>query len=199
MKRLVLLLLFLGVCGRQAPGESLWAAGARSSLIRDTKAREVGDLLTITIDERAAVSKESSRSGSKEEASEFAVELFKLFGWEGKAPNLPSIKWDSKREYDGEAEFSSNDTFTKRLTVIVKELLPNGNLLVEGTHELQTDGDETTITISGIVRPIDILENNTVPSEFVADAKITYNSTGPTARSSKRGWFTRLLDFIWPF
>jgi flagellar L-ring protein precursor FlgH len=199
VKRLVLLLLFLGVCGRQAPGESLWAAGARSSLIRDTKAREVGDLLTITIDERAAVSKESSRSGSKEEASEFAVELFKLFGWEGKAPNLPSIKWDSKREYDGEAEFSSNDTFTKRLTVIVKELLPNGNLLVEGTHELQTDGDETTITISGIVRPIDILENNTVPSEFVADAKITYNSTGPTARSSKRGWFTRLLDFIWPF
>lgn len=199
MKQLVFFALFLAATSRVAWGESLWDGSARVSLIGDTKARKVGDLLTITIDERAAVSKESSRSTSKEEASELAVQLFKLFGWEGDTDHLPTLKWDSKREFDGEAEYSSSDTFTKRLSVIVKEVLPNGNLLVEGTHRLATEGDETTITISGIVRPIDIREDNTVRSEFVADAKITYNSTGPSARNTRRGWFTKLLDFIWPF
>jgi flagellar L-ring protein precursor FlgH len=199
MKQLVFFALFLAAAARGASGESLWDGSAHVRLIGDTKARKVGDLLTITIDERAVVSKESSRSTSKEEASELAVQLFKLFGWEGNADRLPALKWDSKREFDGEAEYSSSDTFTKRLSVIVKEVLPNGNLLVEGTHELAADGDETAITISGIVRPTDIREDNTVPSEFVADAKIAYNSKGPSGRNTRRGWFTKLLDFIWPF
>jgi len=199
VKHLFFLVLFLGAAAMPAACESLWAKNPPGNLCRDTKARRVGDLLTIVIDEQSEVSKESSRSTRKETAAELGVDLFRLFGLEGDAGDLPGLKWDSSREFDGEAEYASTDSFSKRLSVIVKEVLPNGDLLVEGRRQISTQGDETTITISGIVRPVDIREDNSVLSELVADARITYESTGPAAENTTRGWFLRLLDVIWPF
>lgn len=199
MKKLLIAVFIVVMVSAPVLAESLWAKKPPGNLIRDTKARNAGDLLTIVIDERAEVSKESSRSNSKETATELGVNLFKLFGWEGKTDGLPGLDWDSKREFDGETEYTSSDSFTKRLSVIVKEVLPNGNLLVEGSRQMNTEGDETLITISGIVRPIDIRADNSVLSELVADAKIAYDNKGSGAANTKRGWFLKLLDVIWPF
>ena len=198
MKVILFLMLFLAAAN-VAACESLWVKNPPGNLCRDTKAREVGDLLTIVIDEQAEVSKESSRSTSKKSATELGVDLFRLFGWEGDAAELPGLKWDSSREFDGEAEYSSTDSFTKRLSVIVKEVLPNGNLLIEGRRQMSTEGDKTTITITGVVRPIDVREDNSVPSELVADAQITYDTKGPAGKNTRQGWFLKLLDVIWPF
>jgi len=200
MKKIIAFILVAAVffC-RAAPAESLWERGNRGSLIRDTRAREVGDVITILIDERAEVSKESNRSNSKEASSDLAIDLFRLFGTERVTDELPGLKYDSSREFKGEADFESSDTFTKRLSVIVKEVLPNGNLVIEGKREIIMAGDETTIIISGIVRPADVSADNTVPSELVADAKIEYEGDGPAADSTKRGWLLSILDFIWPF
>lgn len=199
MKILLFFAAFLSAAILPAAGESLWEKNPPGNLCRDMKARKPGDLLTIVIDEQAEISKESSRATSKESSTDLGVDLFKLFGWEGDTGHLPALKWDSKREFDGDAEYESIDSFTKRLSVIVKEVLPNGNLLIEGRREIDTEGDETIITITGIVRPADIREDNSVPSELVADAQISYNSDGPAASNTKRGWFLKLLDIIWPF
>ncbi|HUW34844.1 MAG TPA: flagellar basal body L-ring protein FlgH [Planctomycetota bacterium] len=200
MKMKLLLTMLIVLVAAAAAGDSLWAKNPPGNMIRDTKARSIGDLLTVLIDERAAVSKEANRSLSKENSTDFGVDAFSLFGLKNNnSSNMPALKWDSKKDFAGETEFKSTDTFTKRLTVTVKEVLPNGNLLIEGRRNITTSGDETTMTITGIVRPEDISANNSVPSELVADAKITYDGDGPSEQNTRRGWFTKLLDIIWPF
>jgi len=194
------IIAFLLLTSATASGDSLWARNTSGSMIRDTKARTVGDLLTVLIDERSEVSKEANRSLSKENSLDFGVDAFSLFGLKNDdSSNMPSLKWDSKKDFEGESEFKSTDTLTKRLTVTVKEVLANGNLLIEGRRSIKTSGDETTMTITGIVRPEDISAANTVPSELVADAKITYDGDGPSEQTTRRGWFAKLLDIIWPF
>jgi len=184
----------------RAAGDSLWVKNPPGSMIRDTKARSIGDLLTVLIDERSAVSKEANRSLSKENSLDFGVDAFSLFGLKNNnSSNMPALKWDSRKDFAGESEFNSTDTLTKRLTVTVKEVLANGNLLIEGRRSIKTSGDETTMTITGIVRPEDVSAANTVPSELVADAKITYDGEGPSEQTTSRGWFSKLLDIIWPF
>jgi len=180
-----------------AAGQSLWEGNTRGNLYRDTKARAVGDLLTVQIDERSEVSKDASRSSNKEHTLDMGVDAFSLFGLAGK--DLPATKWDSKRDFTSASEFTSSDTLSKRLSVVVKEILPNGNILIEGKRQITAAGDVTTITITGIVRPEDIRADNSVPSELVADAKIAYDGKGPWANSTRRGWFLRVLDAIWPF
>jgi len=200
MKRILATAAAIAITGAAAAhAESLWEQGRCVNPCGDLKARSVGDILTVIIDERAVISKESSRSTSKEESTDLGVQLFRLFGWEGDSNHLPALQWDSSREFDGEADYESTDTFTKRLSLIVKEVQPNGNLLIEGSRRISTAGDDTTITISGIVRPQDISADNTVPSELVAEATIAYDATGPSADNTRRGWFLKLLDFIWPF
>jgi len=188
------------MCGSLAGGQSLWEKNPPGNLYRDTKARAVGDVLTVLINEQAEVSKDSSRSLNKEHSADMGVDAFKLFGLNNNGEStLPGLKWDGKKDFNGEAEYKSSDTFVKRLAVTVKEVLPNGNLLLEGRRQIGTDGDVTTMTITGIVRPQDIAADNSVASELVAEAKISYEGEGPAAETTRRGWFVRLLDSIWPF
>jgi len=196
----ILLAIFLAAWGVGAAGQSLWEKNPPGNLYCDTKARAVGDLLTVLIDEKTEVSKDASRTLDKEHSVDLSVDAFRLFGLNNNGNStLPAAKWDSAKDFDGQAQYSSTDSFTKRLAVTVKEVLANGNLLIEGRRQMNTDGDETIMTITGIVRPEDIRADNSVPSEVVADAKITYEGDGPTASTIRRGWFLKILDAIWPF
>ena len=197
-----LLLLLVLACGLLAPAaaDSIWEKNPPGNMFADTKARKVGDLLTVQIDERAEVSKEANRTLNKENSVDLGVDAFSIFGAKNDMPgNLPAVKWDATKDFKGESEYTSSDTLTKRLSVTVKEVLPNGNLLIEGRRQILTSGDETTMTITGIVRPEDIRADNSVPSELVADAKISYSGSGPADQTTSRGWFAKILDFIWPF
>ena len=183
-----------------AAAESLWGKNPPGNMFADTKARKAGDLLTVQIDERAEVSKNSDRTLNKENNVDLGVDAFSIFGAKNDtASNLPAVKWDATKDFKGEAEYKSSDTLTKRLTVTVKEVLPNANLLIEGRRQITTSGDETTMTITGIVRPEDIRADNSVPSELVADAKISYSGSGPADQTTSKGWFAKILDVIWPF
>ena len=150
MNRIVIAASIVIAVAAGAAAESLWEKGGRGNPCSDLKARNIGDILTVIIDERAVVSKESSRSTSKKESTDLGVQLFRLFGWEGDPNHLPALKWDSNRAFDGEADYESTDTFTKRLSLIIKEVQPNGNFLIEGSRRISTAGDSTTITISTI-------------------------------------------------
>jgi flagellar L-ring protein precursor FlgH len=186
-----------------ARADSLWRQAGRDagSVFRDTKARRVGDIVTIVIQESASVTKEKETELKKNSETEAKIELLRLFKNIGvkDTTDLPSLKWDSKREFKGEADQKTKEEFTKTMTAVVKEVLPNGNLLIEGSSDVVTDDDITTVTVSGAIRPQDITPTNTISSRQIANARINYQTKGPLKQNTRKGWADRFLDIIWPF
>ena len=200
------LVLFVMATAGNVSAESLWrnAGDEAGSLFIDTKARQVGDIVTIVIQESASVSKAKDSELKKSSDTEFNLELFRLFGLEnrlhsGETGEWPAVKWDSERNFKGEADNSSTEQFSKTMSAVVKEVLPNGNLLIEGVSDVVTDEDITTVTVTGIIRPIDISPLNTILSHSIANARINYQAKGPLKQNTKKGWLNRFIDAIWPF
>ena len=91
------------------------------------------------------------------------------------------------------------DLLRTRLAAEIVDRKPNGNLVIEAKHTFTKQRETTTITLSGTIRPQDVLPDNSVYSFYIADADIRYDSTGPVTDASKRGWLTKIVDKIWPF
>lgn len=182
-----------------AAGQSLYKKGKRNHapLISDNRARAVGDVVTVVIDEDQTV--ENSENVKQDESSSAKADVTTFTP----APDLPGeilpVEWSSERSYAGQADFKKKGNFETRITAVVTDVMPNGNLVVEGRRKVVLDGEEKWMTLSGVVRPFDIDAENTVKSELVANATITYESSGPLAQATKKGWFERLIDWLWPF
>ena len=85
------------------------------------------------------------------------------------------------------------------MTAVVREVLPNGNLVVQGSRATVVNNEEQLMTLTGIVRPEDISRDNIVLSTQVADARITFGGIGLVADKQRSGWGTWLFDWVWPF
>ena len=85
------------------------------------------------------------------------------------------------------------------ISAVVQEVLPNGNLYINGRREIKVNHETQYITFSGIVRPADISQSNEVSSTYVANAKMTYSGVGVIADKQKPGWLGRIVDNVWPF
>jgi flagellar L-ring protein precursor FlgH len=88
---------------------------------------------------------------------------------------------------------------TASIGCTVVEVLPNGNLVIRGSREIEVNGETQYIVLEGVVRPVDVASDNTVKSTQIADAKIYYTGRGVLTDKQKPGWLARLLDHIWPF
>ena len=190
------LLLFL-LCGL-SPGQSLWDPSyAVRPLFADNTARGVGDILTIVIKENAKVTNSEKTQLEKESSLDAAITNFDLL------PNLfeplPKVVADSKKSFDGRGIYDKDNRFETTMSVVVIDTYPNGNMLVEGTRSVVIDGDSKIVKLTGIVRAFDVTRQNTVQSDQVANVRISYRGTGPLSRATNRGWFSRLLDIVWPF
>jgi flagellar L-ring protein FlgH len=115
--------------------------------------------------------------------------------------NLPTvgIAADSSRSMDGKSNYKDERKIEDRVTVVVEDIHPNGNLVVVGTRMRDISGDKQTIQVSGIVRPSDISYDNTVRSEQVANFQLVATSDGPTKDYTTPGWFSKFLGWMWPF
>jgi len=192
-----------------AHADSLWrpAEGPAFSWFSDTKARRVGDIVTILISEESKATTDLKQSHSKDTQTTAVIEeLRHLCGINkpsedatGDDKGLPELDWKSSRKFDAEAKAESKEELELRVSAVVKEILPNGNLLIEGHREIRHDHDLRLVHISGIVRPTDVTAANTVLSEHIADARISYEGLGPAAGTKNKGWGSRVIDWIWPF
>ena len=119
----------------------------------------------------------------------------------GKLFNLKDLNLDveAKTKFDGKADFDSDRKVTDSVTVVVEDVLPNGNLVVLGKRTREVSGDIQAIEISGVVRPSDITFSNTVSSKQVADFHVVYRSKGQENRFTKPGWLDQLLNLVNPF
>jgi len=193
--------VFAGASALFAPdalGQSIWKQSVnRRSLYADQSARQVGDLLTVRIQESQVIQNNESSSLAKDSTLDAAITNFDI------KPNafdqLPAVAMNSSREFEGSATYNKNGNFEASLTVMVIDVLPNGNMVIEGSRDIRMDREHKRIRISGIVRPQDVAPSNTVPSSSVAQARISYEGTGPLTRTTNPSWFDVLLDFIWPF
>jgi len=164
------------------------------SLYADHRAQRVGDVITIIIEESSKASKTAATQTSKK--SETNGSLSDLFGLgRGRLPLKMGV--DAGSDYSGSGSTSRSGTMDAKITATVKEILPNGNLVLEGKRNITVNDDIQTISIKGIVRPQDVRSDNTVLSIYLADAEIKYEGQGPIAQ--KPGIVTKILQtpFHW--
>ena len=181
---------------------STWPESGRS-MFADHKAYDVGDIVTVIVEEGSELSSTAGSSLSKSSATEGAINTLDVPKSAG-APkvfpgDMPAVDYEASRSFNGNGTYTLKDSIKTSLSAVVVEVLPNGNLMIEGARFRESVDEKVHIRISGIVRPEDITADNTVPSTAVAQGKIVFDSMGPVARSSRRGWLDRLIDYIWPF
>lgn len=189
---------------------AIYQAGYSRQLFSDAKAHRVGDLLTIVLDESTQASKSASTSTKKQDSVSITNPV--LFGSpvQFNAPGILPLasnrsnglgnSLDSSQKFGGTGDSSQSNSLTGNITVVVTRVLPNGNLVVRGSKHLTLNQGDELIHISGLVRPEDIQQDNTVLSTRVADAQITYSGTGVVAAASHMGWLARFFNSeFWPF
>lgn len=195
---------------RQAASGSIYQAGYDMALFGDVKARRVGDILTVRLIESTKATKAASNNISKDQTAQLdnpkILGASPQFGLPGILPlditsgNTLASKLSSKHAFKGKSATDQNNSLTGDITVTVSDVLPNGNLIVRGEKRLNLNAGNEYVKISGIVRPIDIQANNTVPSTKIADATIVYNGDGAESDASKIGWLARFfVSALMPF
>jgi len=182
-----------------APGTIYNPAGS-FDLFMDLRARAVGDILTIMLVERTDASKESSTSTARGSSVDTGLPTFAGRPITSGGTPILNNELSSDTSFDGQADSSQSNRLDGSITVTVAERLPNGNLLVRGEKLITINQGEEFIRLEGIIRPVDIGPENTVPSTKVADASITYSGRGNLAATNRPGWLSRFFNSPWfPF
>jgi len=198
-------LLFLAVAAPSSVAQRLGsiydANRGPYGLIAEKTAYRKGDLVTVLISETQSIQNRESTDLAKSTNLNYKINL-----WDIK-PNmfdpLPRIDADSSDNFIGSAKLEKSGAFAARLSAVVVDTLPNGNLVVSGRREISVDNETKLLEFSGIVRRLDISAANTIQSELVANAQIVYRGNGPLTKSTARqglgGMVHDAIAWLWPF
>lgn len=173
--------------GANAHAEDLFRPGATQSLTSDRRASATGDLITIVI-VQAAESSTSVQSGTQRSS---AVNGRVGIGGIDEAASL-----SAGGSYNGRGEVRRSERFVTQMTATIAEILPNGDLIINGSQRLHVNGEVTLVEVRGRIRATDIDSENRVPSNRIADAQINYNGKGFVTRSAKPGLIQRLFSLL---
>jgi flagellar L-ring protein FlgH len=173
---------------------AIYQAGQEMALFADLKARRVGDVLTIVLNESTNASKSAITKTTKSSAT--ADTGPSLFGKSITTKGVPILDTtlSGSNSFDGEGSSSQGNSLVGSLTVTVTDVQANGNLVVQGDKSLKLNQGEEFIHIAGVIRPADIATNNTVTSDKLADAHISYSGKGVIDSANRMGWLTRFFN-----
>jgi flagellar L-ring protein precursor FlgH len=176
---------------------AIFHASNQLSLYETKRAREVGDILTVQINEKTNATKKGNSSASRQ--SDNSISVPNVFKLPGNYFQDMSLSTSSDQNFSGKGESNSSDSFTGTITVTVIEVLGNGNLLVSGEKQLGINQGTEYIRLSGVVDPATINYGNTVSSTQVADARIEYRGRGFVDEAQIMGWLARFFMTFLPF
>jgi flagellar L-ring protein FlgH len=181
---------------------SLWRNGSRS-FFKDQRAHQIGDLLTVTVNitDQANFANETQRSRSATEDSGITAFLgSSLFGQRAQSV-LPGrfLTADSAMGTDGKGSITRQETLQTNVAAIVTQVLPNGNLVVEGKQEIRVNYEKRELIVAGIVRPEDIQSDNTIDSSKIAQARIAYGGHGEISDIQQPRYGSQVMDVLLPF
>ena len=182
---------------------SLWQEGRPASMLfTDARALHANDLVVIKIEEIASANRSANTNLGRESAAAAKIDAF--LGLLGKLqsagldPNL-NVGGSSKSTFKGEGKSDRSEYLTATVPALVRKVLPNGNLFVEGHRVVLVNSEEQHFYISGVVRPIDIDQENSVKSSMIADAEIEFVGAGDLTDNQKQGFLARYFGWLWPW
>ena len=183
---------------------SLWSRRRPSHvfLFHDTQARRKGDVLTIVVTENSIITNRDQRNLKKDNSAGARGSLTTSTGGDlgiSAANGNLDYSNEANRDFNGSSRFSSTRGIQDRISVRVQAVMPNGNLWIVGTRQVNIEGDERCLYISGVVRPFDVRPDNTIPSTVVADLRIRRVGKGTETRFTRQSWFSRGANKLWPF
>ncbi len=183
---------------------SLWRSGARA-FFKDQRANEVGDLLTVNIEisDQASFSNTTSRTRTSSEG--FGIDNF--FGVEGQINRvLPDaadagalVGFGNDSSHTGDGSIDRAETLQLNVAALITQVLPNGNLVLEGRQEVRVNFEVRELFLTGIVRPEDILSNNSISFDKIAEARIAYGGRGQISDMQQPRYGQQVLDAVLPF
>ena len=173
---------------------AIYQTGQQMELFVDLKARRVGDLLTITLNEVTNASKNATTTTAKTTTVANSAPTILGQSLTIKGAPLLSANLSGADAFTGTGTTTQGNSLNGSLTVTVVEVQPNGNLVVEGDKSLKLNQGDEYVHISGVVRTPDIAPNNTVTSDKLGDAKISYWGKGVIDSSNRMGWLARFFN-----
>lgn len=203
LRRTAVVLTLLGCLTAPLSADSLWKDDLGPTMLSDKKAIAVGDILTIVVAENTSNSKSTSTKTAKASDIDASISSF-LYGPGAsglltKGGQYPALKLGAKSNFDGGGQIANSETITTRVAVRIVDVLPNRNLVIEGTRHTFSSGEQQDIILRGTVRADDVQANNTVFSYNIADATIKIIGKGAVSDAQKKGWFTKFWDKVTPF
>ena len=190
------------------PG-SLFAASEADTLFEDSRARRVGDIVVVKLVENTKAQNKAETSSNKKSSNDYQVSAMFNRGHAGFIPfmpigpqpsvGLPVLDTESTSGINATGKTKRENYVTTSLATRVLRVLPGGLMEIEGAREIRVNEDTEYMVVRGMIRSKDVSADNSVLSTQIADASIEYYGKGVLADKQKPGWFSRLMDNVWPF
>ena len=187
-----------------ASANSLWRTGARAFFI-DQRANRVGDILTVQIDINDSAQTSNASNSSRTAGMSSGVDNF--LGLEtslgrffpGAFDPSNAINTNSQSSNQGSGAVTRSERISLTIAAVVTNVLPNGNMVIQGTQEVRTNAELRQLTVAGIVRPEDIQSDNTIDSSKIAQARIAYGGRGQITDVQQPRYGQQVMDILLPF
>lgn len=179
---------------------AIYQEGREVALFENPIAHHVGDTLTIQLNEQTQAQKSSSTNTSKSTTD--TLPGMTILGQAATLHGVPLLSGNinDAAKFAGEGDSAQSNSLQGYITVTVQRVLPNGNLFVKGEKWIGINQGEEYVRMTGVIRPIDISPQNSIPSSLVANAKISYGGKGALADANAQGWLSRFFNSPWtPF
>jgi flagellar L-ring protein precursor FlgH len=183
---------------------SLWRPGARA-FFKDHRAKEVGDILTVTlaIDDGASLNNETERDRTDAEDNNVTNLLgleneYSNFLFQGANP-ASLFSFDTEHGTLGDGRLERTEEINLQFAAVVTQVLPNGALVVMGRQEVRVNYELRELMVTGIVRPSDIASDNTIEHTKIAEMRVAYGGRGTISDLQQPRWGTQVWDILFPF
>ncbi len=187
------------------PEGTIYAASSGLDLYADSRAKKIGDIVLVRIVEISKANKEANTKTEREStvtggvASLFGLETWLADNNHRFRPSLTELQAKLTNDFEGKGKTNRKSNVTATISARVIDITTDGNLNIRGYQEVKVNDETQHIILSGIVRPQDVAQDNSVLSTHVADARIEYSGQGTLGDKQRPGWMARALDSVWPF
>ena len=187
---------------------SLWPGETSENLLfADTKAKQVGDIVTVQLEENFESSNSATTGISKDSEIDLGVTTvlglpndYGMTNFLGQGTSFdPNVEAQSSRSTNGSGTTTRGGSMTGTLAAVIKEELPHGMFRIEGRRTVTVNNEDQTMIVTGLIRRVDIGFANTISSQQIADADIVYTGKGVISDEQDVGWLMRFFAWVWPF
>jgi len=183
-----------------ATNGAIYQVGRDVALFENPIAHHIGDIVTIVLNEQTAAKKSATTTTTKNTTD--TLPGMTLLGAAATIHGTPvlSNNINDATKFDGEGDSAQSNSLTGYITATVVRVLPNGNLFIKGEKWIGINQGSEYVRLTGVIRPIDLAPDNSIPSLKVASAKISYGGKGALADANAQGWLSRFFNSPWtPF